>query len=186
MVLFWPFRLRAISVRNCDATADLLEILAEALYEIWKSSEHIDLSVKVWGSSLQSNLAKLLWTNGYSIGELWGNSLPVARGGPPRNNEHLIMWGILAIIDDQVSQGAGHQYLRERLWHGQWIAVGFLDGQLALLPRIEDAKFGRKPSPVGDGTVNYTDVRVVHAHTAQSLNVSDADGDSQSRLISQP
>lgn len=56
-----------------------------------------------------------LWQNGYSIAELWGNTDPVPRGGPARSNNHLIMWGILSIVDDQVGPGAGHAYLRERL-----------------------------------------------------------------------
>jgi hypothetical protein len=124
---------------------------------------------------LKSNLNDLMWTNGYTIAELWGNSAPVARGGPPRNNEHLMMWGILAIIDDQVSEGAGHRYLRERLWQGDWIAVGRLNGQLTRLPPIEHAKFGRKPSAIGDGTINYSDVRIVHSHVAESLTVLHAD-----------
>jgi hypothetical protein len=103
-----------------------------------------------------------LWENGYSIGELWGKSDPVSRGGPSLEKSHLIMWGILSIVDDQVSEGAGHQYLRDRLWQRDWIAVGFLNGEIAVVPPIKDAKFGRKPSAVGDGTVNYLDVRIVH------------------------
>lgn len=104
-----------------------------------------------------------IWTNGYSISELWGRTDPVSRGGPAATNTHLIMWGILGIVDDQVSHGAGHQYLRERLLKGDWVAVGFLDGQLAVVPPISDAKFGRKPSAIGDGATNYLNARVVHA-----------------------
>jgi hypothetical protein len=31
------------------------------------------------------------------------------------------------------------------------------------VPKIKDAKFGRKVSAIGDGTVKYTGVRIVHA-----------------------
>jgi hypothetical protein len=106
---------------------------------------------------------KNLWNNGYSIAELWGVTEPVSRGGPTVDNDHLILWGILSIVEDQVSHGAGHRYLRDRLWAGDWIAVGFLDQRLAIVPPIKDAKFGRKPSAIGDGVTNYTDVRIVHA-----------------------
>jgi hypothetical protein len=104
-----------------------------------------------------------IWQSGYSIAELWGNGEPVSRGGPSLETEHLILWGILSIVEDQVSHGAGHRYLRDRLWNRDWIAIGFLNQRLAVLPSIENAKFGRKPSAVGDGTTNYTDVRVVHS-----------------------
>jgi hypothetical protein len=51
-----------------------------------------------------------LWENGYTIGELWKKSAPVSRGGPQLETSHLIMWGILSIVDDQVGEGAGHKY----------------------------------------------------------------------------
>jgi hypothetical protein len=104
-----------------------------------------------------------LWENGYSIAELWGFTEPVSRGGPTTDNDHLILWGILSIVEDQVSHGAGHRYLRDRLWDRDWIAIGFLDQRLEILPPIKDAKFGRKPSAIGDGVTNYIDVRIVHA-----------------------
>ena len=109
-----------------------------------------------------------IWQSGYSIGELWGNGQPVSRGGPTLENEHLLLWGILSIVEDQVSHGAGHRYLRDRLWHRDWVAIGFLNQQLAVLPPIENAKFGRKPSAVGDGITNYVDVRVVHSRLLKS------------------
>jgi hypothetical protein len=115
----------------------------------------------------KANLLEL-WRCGYSIGELWGNGEPVSRGGPTLEAEHLILWGILSIVEDQVSHGAGHRYLRDRLWHRDWIAIGFLDQRLAVLPQIENAKFGRKPSAVGDGITNYLDVRVVHARVFEA------------------
>jgi hypothetical protein len=31
------------------------------------------------------------------------------------------------------------------------------------VPKIKDAKFGRKVSAIGDGTLKYTGVRIVHA-----------------------
>jgi hypothetical protein len=104
-----------------------------------------------------------LWENGYSIAELWGFTEPVSRGGPTTDNDHLILWGILSIVEDQVSHGAGHRYLRDRLWDRDWVAIGFLDQRLAILPPIKDAKFGRKPSAIGDGVTNYMGVRIVHA-----------------------
>jgi hypothetical protein len=104
-----------------------------------------------------------LWSNGYSIAELWGFTAPVSRGGPTANNDHLILWGILSIVEDQVSHGAGHQYLRDRLWARDWIAIGYLRQKLAMVPPIKEAKFGRKPSAIGDGVTNYLDVRIAHA-----------------------
>lgn len=111
----------------------------------------------------------LLWENGYSIAELWGFTEPVSRGGPAADNDHLILWGILSIVEDQVSHGAGHRYLRDRLWDRDWIAIGFLDQRLAILPPIKDAKFGRKPSAIGDGVTNYIDVRIVHARLLMAI-----------------
>lgn len=106
---------------------------------------------------------RAIWQRGYSIGELWGASQPVSRGGPSTEKSHLIMWGILSIVDDQVRKGAGHDYMRERLWERDWFAIGYLDQVLTLVPPMKDAKFGRKPSAIGDGQTSYTDVRVVHA-----------------------
>jgi hypothetical protein len=106
-----------------------------------------------------------LWRQGYSIAELWGNTDPVSRGGPSANNDYLILWGILSIVEDQVRPGAGHEYLRDRLWHRDWLAIGFLEQRLAVLPPIDKPKFGRKPSAISDGTTKYIDVRVVHRQT---------------------
>ena len=112
---------------------------------------------------------KQLWENGYSIAELWGFTEPVSRGGPAADNGHLILWGILSIVEDQVSHGAGHRYLRDRLWDRDWIAIGYLDQRLAILPPIKDAKFGRKPSAIGDGVTNYIDVRIVHGRLLMAI-----------------
>src|SRR4051812_23450013 len=96
------------------------------------------------------------WAQGYSIAELWGLSAPVSRGGSSLDTTHTMLWGILSIVEYQVSHGAGHRYLRDRLWNGDWIAIGFLepkaeDRRPVILPQIPDAKFGRKQSAVGDG-----------------------------------
>jgi hypothetical protein len=110
----------------------------------------------------------LLWAEGYSIAELWGRGEPVTRGTSRVDAAHLLLWGILSIVEYQVSKGAGHRYLRERLWTGDWIAIGNLEprapaSRLCRVPRFEHAKFGSKASAIGDGTAKYTGVRVVHA-----------------------
>jgi hypothetical protein len=110
----------------------------------------------------------LLWAEGYSIAELWGRGEPVTRGTSRVDAAHLLLWGILSIVEYQVSKGAGHRYLRERLWTGDWIAIGSLEPKapgspLCRVPRFEHAKFGRKASAVGDGTTKYIGVRVVHS-----------------------
>lgn len=111
-----------------------------------------------------------IWAKGYSIAELWGFTKPVSRGETAGSNNHLILWGILSIVEYQVDRGAGHMYLRDRLWNGDWTAVGFLepktsDSRLEILPPIQNAKFGRKLSAIGDGVTNYIDVRVVHSQS---------------------
>ena len=115
-----------------------------------------------------------VWANGYSIAELWGFTKPVSRDEPPSEHTHMLLWGILSIVEYQVDRGAGHNYLRDRLWNRDWIAVGFLepktaDSRLEIMPPIKDAKFGRKFSAVGDGTTNYTDIRIVHAQLFTEL-----------------
>ncbi len=111
---------------------------------------------------------RVLWAEGYSIAELWGHSEPVTRGTSTVEAAHILLWGILSIVEYQVRKGAGHRYLRERLWAGDWIAIGNLEpnapgSPLCRVPRIRDAKFGRKVSAIGDGTIKYTGVRVVHS-----------------------
>jgi hypothetical protein len=110
----------------------------------------------------------LLWAEGYSIAELWGRGEPVTRATSRVDAAHLLLWGILSIVEYQVSKGAGHRYLRERLWTGDWIAIGNLEpkasgSRLCRVPRFEHAKFGRKASAIGDGTTKYTGVRIVHS-----------------------
>jgi hypothetical protein len=114
---------------------------------------------------MQGNIAELrqVWQNGYSISELWGNGEPISRGDQALETEHLLLWGILSIVEDQVGPSAGHRYLRDRLWNRNWIALGFLNQSLSIVPPIKDAKFGRKPSAIGDGTTNYVNARIVHA-----------------------
>jgi hypothetical protein len=114
------------------------------------------------------------WVKGYSIAELWGFTKPISCGESALGNTHLILWGIRSIVEYQVDRGAGHRYLRDRLWNGDWIAVGFLEpktpeSRLAILPPIKDAQFGRKFFAIGDGVTNYIDVRVVHSHLVSEL-----------------
>lgn len=117
----------------------------------------------------QSDLLTDIWWNGFSIKEIWGFSGAVTRGTEEIKAAHPLIWGLLGIVEYQVSKGAGHRYLRERLWQGDWIAIGVCgerkaDSRLEVVPRFENAKFGRKRSAVGDSTVQYTDVRIVHSH----------------------
>jgi hypothetical protein len=117
---------------------------------------------------------RFAWEQGYTVAELWGMSKPVSRGGEPRDNTHLILWGILGIVDYQVDKGAGHKYLRERLWHGDWTAIGMREprteqSELVVVPPIKDAKFGRKASAVGDGVTNYVNVRILHSRLFKEL-----------------
>ena len=101
----------------------------------------------------------VLWAGGYSIVELWGYSEPVTRSTSGVEAAHGLLWGILSIVEYQVSKG---------LCAGDWIAIGNLEPKmpesgLCRVPKIKDAKFGRKVSAIGDGTVRYTGVRIVHA-----------------------
>src|SRR4051812_42055126 len=117
------------------------------------------------------------WAEGFSIAELWGFTKPTVRNGPPEEDNHLMLWGILSIVEYQVSQGAGHRYLRDRLWYGDWIGIGYLEPKseesaLVIVPPIQDAKFGRRKSRIGNGAVNYTDVRIVHPHMLAELNAT--------------
>lgn len=123
------------------------------------------------------DLLNELWESGYSIAELWGLTKPVSRREPASDNNHLILWGILSIVEYQVSHGAGHRYLRDRLWNRDWVAVGFLqhktpDSCLVILPQIENAKFGRKLSAIGDGVINYIDVRIFHSQLLTEVTAS--------------
>lgn len=118
-----------------------------------------------------------VWARGYSVAELWGLSEPVTRGRSAYDQPHIIMWGILSIVEYQVDKGAGHKYLRERLRQSNWVAIGFPEpktaaSRLAIVPCIEDAKFGRKNSAVGDGAHNFVDVRILHARLFQELTAS--------------
>jgi hypothetical protein len=118
-----------------------------------------------------------IWAEGYSIAELWGASKPVSHKTSAINEPHHILWGILSIVEYQVDKGAGHKYLRDRLLTGDWIAVGIREpktseGKFEIVPPIEHAKLGRKSSAVGDGVVNYSDVRVIHEKFFTSKGVS--------------
>src|SRR5690349_9720828 len=111
---------------------------------------------------------KEVWELGYSIAELWGSSRPVSRGTSAVSADHGMLWGILSIAEYQIDKGAGHRYLRERLWRGDWIAIGYLESDVAKsglveVPKIQNAQFGKRSSAVGDGINNYVDVRIVNA-----------------------
>lgn len=116
----------------------------------------------------ESDPLSSFWAAGYSIADLWGHGLPVSRNTSLGGGPHLLLWGILSIVEQQVSQGAGHRYLRERLRSGDWVALGFLapkdsNQRLSRVPPIRDAKFGRKDSAIGDGMVKYVEVRIVNS-----------------------
>ena len=109
-----------------------------------------------------------LWQAGYSIAELWGHSKPVERATRHVDAPHPILWGILGIAEYQIDEGAGHRYLRERLYAGDWLAIGYpapkTEGaQLTIVPRIADAKFGKRLSAIGKDDVEFVDLRIVHA-----------------------
>ena len=108
-----------------------------------------------------------LWSAGYSIPELWGMSAPVQRATSDIAMPHALLWGILGIVEYQVSQGAGHRYLRDRLLNGDWLAIGRASGdetnRLVQVPKFDNPKFGRKPSAIGDDITRYLDVRIIHA-----------------------
>jgi hypothetical protein len=138
--------------------------------QIWHSSPAFRAQQHEVQASVEGDPDRLnaLWAGGYSIAELWGNSQPVTRDTSLVEAAHGLLWGILSIVEYQVSKGAGHRYLRERLWAGDWIAIGSLEPkgsepELCRVPKIKDAKFGRKVSAIGDGTLKYTGVRIVHA-----------------------
>jgi hypothetical protein len=117
--------------------------------------------------SSAENLLRALWDCGYSIAELWGFTAPVSRQTSEISRPHGLLWGILAIVEYQVNKGAGHRYLQQRISSGDWIGIGFSEAtadekQFTIVPRLTDAKFGRKKSAVGDGVTNYVNVRFVH------------------------
>lgn len=108
------------------------------------------------------------WDAGYSIAELWGHSAPVTRATSAVESIHHLLWGILAIAEYQIDTGAGQKYLRARLWSGDWVAIGYRapkteSSPLAIVPRIPDAKFGKKLSAIGTDDVEFVDLRIVHA-----------------------
>ena len=116
------------------------------------------------------------WELGYSIAELWGASKPVSRGTSAVDSQYPILWGILSIAEYQIDRGAGHNYLRQRLITGDWIAIGYPDDEtqprtLVRLPRIDDAKFGKKRSAIGDGETNFVDVRVINSELLSAIQM---------------
>ena len=116
---------------------------------------------------MSSELLQNLWGCGYSVAELWGLTAPVKRGTSEIAEPHCLLWGILGIVEYQVDKGAGTRYLQARIASGDWIGIGYrrsepADKQLTLVPKIQNAKFGRKESAVGDDEAVFTDVRFVH------------------------
>ena len=117
--------------------------------------------------TMSEDLMAALWDCGYTVAELWGFTAPVSRGTSVIAEPHGLLWGILAIVEQQVDKGAGHKYLRQRISSGDWIGIGYSeeaadDKRLVIVPQIKDAKFGRRKSAVGDGVTNYVNVRFVH------------------------
>lgn len=124
--------------------------------------------------SVDQDLLRVAWAQGYSVAELWGASKPVSRGVSFSEKSHLLLWGILSIVEYQVDQGAGHRYLRDRLAKGDWTAIGILESrgaeaELTILPPIDNAKFGKKASAVGDGNDNYVNVRILHSELFREI-----------------
>lgn len=116
---------------------------------------------------MSSELLQNLWGCGYSVAELWGFTAPVKRGTSEIAEPHCLLWGILGIVEYQVDKGAGTRYLQARIASGDWIGIGYRQSepaemQLTLVPKIQNAKFGRKNSAVGDDEAVFTDVRFVH------------------------
>lgn len=113
-----------------------------------------------------------VWRLGYSIAELWGASRPVNRGTSAVPAKHLLLWGILSIVEYQVDRGAGHKYLRERLEKEDWVAIGCVvqDGVESILVRVPpmaDAQFGKAKSAIGRTSAEYVDVRIVNAELVE-------------------
>jgi hypothetical protein len=113
-------------------------------------------------------LLQAIWDAGYSIAELWGHAGAVTRATTAIDGDHPLLWGVLGIADYQVDRGAGQKYLRDRLFAGDWVAVGYRapkteGAPLVLVPRIADAKFGKKQSAIGKDDTDYVDLRIVHA-----------------------
>lgn len=113
-----------------------------------------------------------IWEQGYSIAELWGHSKATHRGTSNIGSEHVLLWGILGIVEYQVDRGAGHRYLRSRLEAGDWVVIGYrapriAQSRLICIPKIENAKFGKKLSSIGSDEIQYQDIRVVHHNLLQ-------------------
>ena len=121
-----------------------------------------------------------LWSEGYSISELWGEPPPpVTRGTSNVDASDCPDWGMLAAIDyKQGGWGAGDNYLRERLSNGDWIALGYkaprnVHSPLLILPQhiFPQMQFGGDHSSVfGDG-LDFVGVRVIHAEVLADLAV---------------
>src|SRR3954463_10180236 len=70
---------------------------------VWHSGHS---SMKVQASvDGDPNRLDVLWAGGYSIAELWGHSEPVTRSTSLVEAAHGLLWGILSIVEYQVSKG---------------------------------------------------------------------------------
>ena len=152
-------------ISNAQFKQDVSEIVKQAEYRKLQDSVKSGAAM----TDERSDLLTDIWWNGFSIKEIWGFSGAVTRGTEEIKAAHPLIWGLLGIVEYQMSKGAGHRYLRERLWKGDWIAIGVCgertaDSKLEVVPRFENAKFGRRRSAIGDDTILYTDVRIVHSH----------------------
>ena len=121
---------------------------------------------------------KHVWEQGYSIAELWGYSAAVTRATSHVDGSHVLLWGILSIVEYQVDRGAGHRYLRDRLWSSDWVAIGYrapktVCSRLARVPQIRDAQFGRRVSAIGTDEIEYHDVRIVHGRFLADLTLGE-------------
>ncbi len=124
--------------------------------------------------TVSERLLPELWNCGYSIAELWGFTPPVTRQTSAISEPHGLLWGILRLAEDQIDKGAGHTYLRQRIAAGDWIGIGSAKsgtgtGEFVVVPRLKDAKFGRRKSAVGDGITNYVNVRFVHQKLIEEM-----------------
>ncbi len=129
--------------------------------------------------TISERLLPDLWHCGYSIAELWGFTPPVTRQTSDISEPHGLLWGILRLAEDQIDKGAGHAYLRQRIVAGDWVGIGNAESaaesqKFVVIPKVKDAKFGRKKSAVGDGVTNYVNVRFVHQKLIEELASEDA------------
>src|SRR4051794_11794860 len=92
----------------CRPGIDVWSPAGKSGIPVWHSGHS---SMKVQASvDGDPNRLDVLWAGGYSIAELWGHSEPVTRSTSLVEAAHGLLWGILSIVEYQVSKGAGHRY----------------------------------------------------------------------------